>query len=81
MDTLCNSCWDQNGDCSGNIYLKKLPCDPQTGYTYIYTKDPGDELKYILSTCLENPNDLDRDPDTVTNCVDEGKVSYTVNEP
>lgn len=81
---LCNQCWSSDGNCGSvsgsNIYMRKLPCDPAGATTptpYIYTRNSSDNLKYALSTCLENPVDQNKDTSNVTGCT----VSYTVNEP
>ena len=81
MNGLCNKCWTQNADCGGNIYMKKLPCDPQTQNQYIYVRNPGDSLRYDISACLENQNDPDRDTESISQCDDQGMVSYTLTEP
>lgn len=80
--SLCGQCWSSDADCGvsgGNIYIKKLPCDPGgTAPTpYAYVQNASDNLRYTLTACLENPVDTDRDPTPVAGC----NVSYTVNEP
>lgn len=82
--SLCAACWSSDGNCGSvagsNIYLRKLPCDPQGATTptpYIYTLSAADNLKYTLSACLENSADPDKDTSNVTGCA----VSYTVHEP
>lgn len=78
--SLCIQCWASAVGCTGNVYMRKLPCDPGSGATptpYIYTRNASDTLRYTLSSCLENPVDPDRDPTPVPTC----GVSYTVNEP
>lgn len=80
LPLLCNTCWSSGASCTGNIYMRKFPCDPASVTTptpYIYTLNSGDNLKYTLSACLENPVDSDRDTSNATGC----SVSYTVNEP
>ena len=81
--SLCNQCWSQGADCTGNIYMKKVPCDPGTldAVPYIYYLDAGDNLKYTLSACLENTEDPDKDSVSITECSDIGRESYTLTEP
>ncbi len=83
--SLCSKCWSSNGidDCTGNLYMQHFPCDPQSSNPtpYIYTLDATDNLKYTLSTCLENLADSDRDPTPQPTCQAVSKASYTVNEP
>lgn len=80
---LCGQCWSSDSDCGasgGNVYMRKLPCDPGGATTptpYTYTRNAADNLKYTLTACLENPVDPDRDPTPAASCA----VSYTVNEP
>ena len=79
---LCDTCWSSGGNCSGNIYMRKVPCDPVwTGSPYIYTLDPVDNSLYTLTACLENYGDIDQDATPVTECTDLGRLSYTINEP
>ncbi len=81
--TLCAKCWSSDADCGssgGNVYIKKLPCDPAAVTTptpYVYTLNASDNLRYLLSACLENPVDPDKDTLNITGC----SVSYTVGEP
>lgn len=80
----CNQCWAQNyPDCSGNIYLRKFPCDPAdpNSSPYIYYLNESDNLVYTLSACLENNQDTDRDAGAITECNDIGRESYTLTEP
>lgn len=84
----CGMCWTAggiSGSCStGNIYIRKYPCDPASVTTptpYIYTANLSDNLKYDLSTCIENPVDTDRDSTPIPVCVPMSKMSYTVHEP
>jgi len=83
LEFLCNQCWSQSEDCTGNIYMRKVPCDPGTtaDMPYIYVRDPSDGLKYSLSGCLESTSDPDEDPVSTTECADLGKESFTVYEP
>lgn len=82
--SLCSKCWSSDGNCgsvsTSNIYMRKLPCDPQ-GATiptpYLYVRDTSDNLKYTMTACLENPVDPDKDTSNATGCT----TSYTVNEP
>jgi len=76
----CGSCWSSEDNCSGNIYMRKVPCDPSAGTNspYLYaTPSPYDSLKYTISACLENQVDADKDLTPVPTCV----ASYTVHEP
>jgi general secretion pathway protein G len=77
---LCNNCWSSGADCSGNIYMRKVPCDPGNTVPtpYLYSLDT-DVLKYTMSACLENPVDPDKDETTIEACT--GTASYTVHEP
>ena len=83
MTGLCNACWSQitSPSCTGNIYMRKLVCDPQTQNVYDYTLDAGDSFLYSLTACLENTQDADRDNVNLAVCSAVSKVSYTVNEP
>lgn len=84
---LCGKCWSSDNTCGNpssgnisNIYTKKFPCDPgglTTPTPYVYILNAGDNLKYTLTACLENPVDPDRDPTPATGCT----TSYTVTEP
>lgn len=80
--SVCSQCWSSNANCSGNIYMRKFPCDPTSRIPtpYIYTRDSSDTLKYSLSACLENPVDEDKDPTPIANCGGTA-TSYTVHEP
>lgn len=80
---LCGICWSSTANCGGNIYMRNVPCDPQSAAPtpYIFTRDPDDSLKYSLSACLENASDPDEDPVTISECSGQSKKSYTVNEP
>lgn len=79
---LCGKCWTSAGSgtaCpSGNVYLRKVPCDPLgvLPTPYVFTLD-SDPLKYTLSSCLENAADGDRDETSVCS----GAASYTLHEP
>lgn len=81
--SLCGKCWSSDVNCGisgGNVYIKKLPCDPggTTPTPYVYVQNASDNLRYTLTACLENPVDPDKDtPVSLGGCV----VSYTVNEP
>lgn len=81
--TICNSCWSQSGACTGNVYLRKFPCDPASigPNPYIYAPDATDSLKYTLIACLENVADSSRDEVTAAPCQSQGQVSYTIHEP
>ena|SRR3989338_6667294 len=83
MDGLCRQCWSQSADgtCGGNVYIRKLPCDPQSGNPYFYVRNPDDSLQYTLVACLENSEDSDKDPVADPACVSMDKVSYTIYEP
>lgn len=79
----CGSCFSSGGGCTGNVYMRKFPCDPGgAAPTYIYITVTGtpDSLKYFLSGCLENPADANSDAVANPICASTG-VSYTVNEP
>lgn len=77
---LCDQCWSQSPGCTGNLYLRKVPCDPKDNQTpYIYTRDASDTLLYTLVACLENSQDSDRDPVTDPACTTA--ASFTIHEP
>lgn len=80
--SLCNQCWSSGGSCTGNVYMRKFPCDPgSTAPTpYIYTRNATDTLRYDLSTCLENAADPDKDLTPVPGC-SISNTSYTIHEP
>ncbi len=63
------SCFSSAAGCTGNIYLKKFPGDPQStpSTNYYYLRNASDVLKYTLCTCLENKADPDADA-SGTNC-------------
>ena len=74
----CGTCWSSGSECGGNIYMRKIPCDPGGIAAYFYaTPDPPDPFKYSLSVCLENLADPDRDPTPIPTCA----TSYTMHEP
>ncbi|MBI2612167.1 prepilin-type N-terminal cleavage/methylation domain-containing protein [Candidatus Gottesmanbacteria bacterium] len=73
-DITCGQAWTVGS----NTYMKKFPCDPGNGDKYIYARDGGDNLKYTLTVCLENPADPDRD---ATDTCAGNTVSYTITEP
>lgn len=77
---LCSQCWSSAADCGGNIYMRKMPCDPANlnPTPYVYTRN--DTIRYTLSACLENPVDPDKDITGVPACGTDG-TSYTVHEP
>lgn len=83
----CGGCWSAGGvyaTCApSNLYMRKVPCDPgSTAITpYIYKRSATDNLKYTLSTCLENAVDADRDATVEPTCAPWTNVSYTVSEP
>ena len=78
---MCGLCWSSGADCTGNIYMRKLSCDPVgVNQPYIYERNVADDLVYTLSACLENVIDSERDDTPITACDSTG-VSYTVNEP
>lgn len=76
----CGGCWSSGANCSDNIYMRKMPCDPAgPAPTYIYTRGITDTLIYSLSACLENPVDSDKDATANPSC--PNGISYTVKEP
>ncbi len=80
--SLCGKCWSSDANCGvsgGNIYIKKLPCDPggTTPTPYVYVQNASDNLRYTLTACLENPVDPNKDQISLGGC----PVSYTVSEP
>ena len=76
-----NQCWSQNASCGGNIYMRKVPCDPSDNVSYTYTRNVSDNTKYELVACLENSADPDRDGTIATACTTTTNISYTVYEP
>lgn len=58
-------------------YIQKLPCDPSTKITYVYTTTG---TAYTLTACLENANDSQKDSTNNAACTG-GTASYTVNNP
>ena len=80
--SLCGQCWSSGGSCTGNIYMRKIPCDPGSlnPTPYIYRRDASDNLRYNLSACLENLLDPDRDSTPEPTCAATA-TSYTVHEP
>jgi general secretion pathway protein G len=83
MDT-CGTCWSSNGigdPCpTGNVYMKKLPCDPQNPTPYIY-KSGTDVLQYSLYACLENLQDTDKMVTPEPTCYNTTGASYYLTEP
>lgn len=79
---MCNTCWSSGADCTGNVYIRKVPCDPggNSQNPYIYERNETDDLSYTLSSCLENIVDSERDPTPIPACGSPG-TSYTVHEP
>jgi general secretion pathway protein G len=78
------SCWSSGVGCTGNIYMRKVPGDPNRSPSkYFYTRDGSDSLKYTLCACLENKADSDAASgncdDTNYQCSSEKK--YVLNEP
>ena len=80
--SMCGQCWSSGGSCTGNIYMRRIPCDPGSvaPSPYLYEADPVDTLKYDLTTCLENFVDTDRDPTPAAACPGSN-TSYTIHEP
>ena len=80
----CKKCFSVTGtpdNCATdeNIYMRKVPCDPNSVTTptpYIYAQ--VDDLSYTLTACLENPEDPDKDASLNGSC---DNASYTVYEP
>ena len=81
--SLCKQCWSETAGCTGNIYMRKTPCDSVGGASapYIYILDVSDTLRYSLSACLDNPADPDRDTVPQPTCAAASKESYTLYEP
>lgn len=80
--SLCRTCWSSQANCSGNVYMRKFPCDPNSANPtpYIYVRDPSNNLKYSLVACLENPADPDRDSAKNASCT-WTSASFTLYEP
>lgn len=82
--STCNVCLSSQTECSGNIYIRKIPCDPAsplggTPTPYIYSRDT-DILKYSLVACLENAADPDSDAVRAAACA-TNQSSITLQEP
>jgi len=79
--SLCNQCWSSGANCTGNVYMRKFPCDPGSTVPspYIYTRG-SNPLSYTLSSCLENAADPDKDSSPIPAC-SLTNTSYTINEP
>ncbi len=84
----CGQCWTDGGigyPCpAGNVYMRKIPCDPGSATTptpYIYSPNLTDNLKYDLTSCIENPVDPDNDITPIPTCAAQPKMSYTIHEP
>lgn len=80
--STCGQCWSSGAGCTGNIYLRRVPCDPgSTGPTpYFYNPGGGNALTYTLTACLENYVDTDRDSTVYPGCGASG-ASYSIHEP
>ena len=78
-----NACWSSGGSCTGNIYMKQIPLDPNRSAPNKYFYQRGtDSLTYTLCTCLENIADTS----AVTGSCDSTYVCptnkhYTLTEP
>lgn len=75
-----NNCWSSGVNCTGNIYMNKVPTDPSPNRQY-YLSTNNSTLTYTLCACLENNSD----PDAVSNCnvcetCSSGKC-FVVNQP
>lgn len=62
------------------IYMQKIPCDPSTNTSYIYSFDSVTS-KYSLIACLENGNDSQKDESNVAPCNGKTGFSYTLQNP
>lgn len=74
------SCWSSGLNCTGNIYMNKIPTDPAPNKQYYLSTD-NTTLTYTLCACLENNSD----PDAVSTCnvcgtCTSGKC-FVVNQP
>ncbi len=89
-NTLGNAgqCWSSGNNCTGNVYMSKMPYDPQTltPTPYFYQSPiQNDNFKYILCACLENKADSDSlagncNANNPTYTCSSGK-KYVVTEP
>jgi len=80
------SCWSSGANCTGNVYMKVFPGDPnRTSSDYYYKRDTLDVLKYTLCACLENKADISA---VTGDCLDDNlpagfpggiDASYTCN--
>jgi type II secretory pathway pseudopilin PulG len=59
-------------------YIAKIPCDPQTKQTYVYTSTA---TTYRLIACLENQNDPLSDATNASPCDGTSNWSHTVINP
>lgn len=75
-----NACWSSGSNCTGNIYMNRVPTDPSPDNEYYLTVD-NNTLTYTLCTCLENNSD----PDGTNTCTVCGSCSsgkcFIVNQP
>ena len=53
------SCWSSGADCTGNIYMNKVPGDPKTPIPTPYAFSGGGSQTYQLTACLENTADTE----------------------
>jgi len=54
-----NSCWSSGSNCTGNVYMRNIPVDPNSKLIpipYVY-KHSSDQVSYLLCACLENTAD------------------------
>lgn len=60
-------------------YMQKIPCDPSTATSYIYSVGSGNTT-YSIFACLENGNDAQIDMPK-TNCPSSATWKYTLQNP
>lgn len=85
-----SSCFSSAASCTGNVYIKKFPGDPQgtPSSNYYYLRDASDSLKYTLCACLENKADpeasagnCDGLPNNTTAYLCSSGKKYVITEP
>jgi general secretion pathway protein G len=57
-------------------YMKKVPCDPLSGQAYSYVPS-NDSFSYMLSACIENDGDSQKDTEVISGCV----TSFSLTNP
>jgi len=68
---------------AGTTYMQKIPCDPLNNGQFVYSYAlTGGGTGYDLVTCLENPNDSQKDKvNDTTYCSGTSNWSLTLTNP